>query len=740
MELIPTVNRGRYPTMSKSSMVRRVNVGGALVCLVPLTWFSGNTVINSADFSDPFNPALQIGPIISGWSWSNFGQLTNRDATLLFPYDAFWWIFRSIGFTASLVQRFWFIALFLLGYLAVLRFVAVLTRGNEISIYAGPSIAILYLFNSYTLSQWWSGHDIGLLSYYTAPLWLAEIYLLLNDDRGYGRRYAAIALTSLLFAPSFVDLSAVSYIVFPTLLMVIIVVSKREAPLLRVLKRVSLGAVFCGLINLWWIVPLLRNLGGGVKYAGSSQNILSWPNLSVAVPFSEFVRGSGYWGFYAGYQGIPYYRFATFLRSPLVQVLTFAIVALIPLAAILFRRSMWTWFALATYAIALDISSALNGPLRTVNRWMFLNVPGFFVFRSTYEKFDGLLFLSVIICAALLACLPYKPVLKAIVAAAAVLFSVISIAPMIDGGFSSPHLHGESSDLHIPKSYDKLLQWTTARTKKWPGEMLVLPQMGYISTTWGLGGGDVLPEYSAIPTLVGSPGQTPADGPTSAATIEAATHFTNKAILQSLGIDLVLVRTDINYGYYPGTPSAQFLMAELSKAGFALVAKFGFFRIYSVGRQVSVVGAYAARPASSISSLMLDPSARIALHNVRVTSTAIAGSLEGVQGSTWIVVPFSSSANWRLNLSSPTGKVRIVTSALVNGFETAWLISGSGKVDFLISVSSPFSQIALIAVDIGVAAAFILLLIRKKNLNFIEPRTEMSTQPAIPPNQPSGPL
>jgi hypothetical protein len=677
---------------------------------------SGNTVINAVDFSDPFNPALQISPIINGWSWSNLGQLTSRNATLLFPYDTFWWVFRSIGFTASITQRFWFVAVFMLGYVSVIRLVTVLSREHNIKFFVAPTLAVLYLFNPYTLSQWWSGHDIGLLSYYAGPLWLAEMYLLVTNENDLVRRYAAVALTSLLFAPSFVDLSAVSYIVFPTLLFLVFIIVKKEVSLTNLVKRVSLAVGITVLMNLWWIVPLVRSTGGGIQYAGSSQNILSWPNLSVAVPFPEFIRGAGYWGFYAGYQGLPYYRFASYLRSPLVQVATFAIIALIPLAAYFRRRSMWIWFSLAIYLVALDISSALNGPLRSLNRWLFLNVPGFFVFRSTYEKFDGLIFISVIICGALLSTLELKKWIREAAAVALVAFSFISVAPMIDGGFSTPHLPTESSDLHIPNSYEKLLNWTAARTKKWPGEMLILPQMGYIVTTWGLGGGDILPEYSKIPTLIGSPGQSPTDGPLSAATIEAANHFTDKALLRSLGIDLVLVRTDVNNSYYPGTPAAPKLMAALSKAGFPLVAKFGYFRIYAVSRQSSVIGAYSPVSASALPTAILNSTAQIPVRNVRVTSTAITGSIQNVHGSAWIMVPFSSSGHWQLNASALAGKVRILQTAIVNGFEPAWRISASGAVNISVSVSSPFEQQFLLILDSGVAIASILLLVRRKGM------------------------
>ena len=587
--------------MSESSKIgkaRLARFGGALSCLVPLIWFSGNTVINANDFSDPFNPGLLISQTLNGWTQSNLGQSTFRDTPLLFPYDTFWWIFRSVGLSASITQRLWFVSVFLLGYLSALHLFAVITRGKKVEYFLGPSVAILFLFNPFTLSQWSSGHDIGLLAYYSAPLWLAELYKLFTVAQYTFKQCFSLALISLLFAPSFIDMSAVSTVVLPSLMFLVLCLIFRKCSWRATMQRVGVTGALIILLNIWWIGPMLANLGSGFQYAGSSSSILTWPNFSVAIPFVEFLRGGGFWGYYTGYQGVPYYRFGAYLHSPVARIATNLVVLLVPLAVVWLRRSKWVWFALVLYLVGVDLASALNGPLGILNRWLFLHVPGIFVFRSTHQKFEGLVFLAVLISGSVLASKGLRSGVKGVAALVLVICAFTGIAPMINGEFRSPHLASASIDLHIPNSYSQLLKWTAAHNSEWPGEMLVLPQLGYVKTAWGLVGGDILPEYSKIPTLIGSPGQSSADGPLFAATIEAAKQFTSRPVLNSLGIDLILVRSDINTSYYPGTPTSNSLNSALTKAGFPVVARFGYFRIYAVS-----TGSNAAMAFSSVDSL-----------------------------------------------------------------------------------------------------------------------------------------
>jgi hypothetical protein len=569
-------------------------VVGGFVCLVPLTWFSGNTVIAGVDFSDPFNPGLAISQIFRGWTWSNLGQLSFRSTTLLFPYDTFWWVFREVNLSIADTQRLWFVSIFLLGYLSALYLFGVITVDAKTNSLAGPVLAIVFLINPFTLSQWSSGHDIGMLSYYAAPLFLATLYKLVTTDRlAFGRCFA-VAIVSLLFAPAFIDLSAVSNVVLPSLLMLILVVLLGKCSILETFRRVGCSLVLAALLNIWWLGPLVVNSGRGIQYAGSNQSLLTWPNFAVSVPFLAFLRGGGFWGYYAGYQGIPYYRYSSYLHSLLPQIAGVIIVLLVPLALIFFWRTIWAWFVLLLYLIGVDLASALNGPLWVLNRWIFWHVPGMFVFRSTHEKFEGLVLLAVLISGSILASKGLRPNITRVLSLLLIVCTLIGVAPMVNGEFRSPRLASSSIDLHIPNSYRLLLKWTSVHKSKWPGEMLVLPQLGYISTIWGLTGGDILPEFSKIPTLVGSPGQSASDGPSFAATIEAADHFTNRSVLDALGIDLVLVRSDIKTSYYPGTPNSASLNASLVNAGFPVVARFGYFTIYSVSNTANEAMAFSS--------------------------------------------------------------------------------------------------------------------------------------------------
>ena len=443
----------------------------------------------------------------------------------------------------------------------------------------------MYLFNPFTLYSWTVGHNLAYLAYACAPLWVATFVRTMREKLTVtaGWRLGAV---SLLFASAFASSpgTVLAMIVAPTLLLALLLGITRELRTGEIVSRSLAALAWCTALNAWWLIPIGRELsmGGAYSYAGSSWSLFEYPALATSVDFFEFIRGLGYWGAYQMYNGAPYVAWAAFLATPLAIAATvwLATCALLPLTQ-RHRPDLWVVSAGALFLGGVFFSKGLNPPAGDVNRWLYEEVPGFVLFRSTYQNFGGLAYLGAVIGLTILVAGSRLTRRGRLVVSGVTMVAVLVAGwPLLTGSVVRDQTQrGVSATVRIPSYYDDLARWS-AGTKP-GGSVLVLPMppSGYIKTTWGLQGPDLIHNYIAQPVITGEVEARPTDGPRFRAFLTAATAFDEPVLLNKLGVAHVLVRHDISPGYYSGTADPRVIETRLKKAGFSTAATIGAFRI-----------------------------------------------------------------------------------------------------------------------------------------------------------------
>jgi arabinofuranan 3-O-arabinosyltransferase len=648
-------------------------IAASLFCLVPLLWFEPGGIAQGADYNNPLNPGREISQILSGWNADNLGQSSFRQAPRLFPYLTFWRASEALGLSPGGTQRLWFVSLFALAFVSAWLLARSFFGNRSVGKWAVPVIVLVYLFNPFTVTSWTVGHNVQFLAYAVAPLWLLVLHrtVLRKASLTSGLQ---LGLVSLLFASTWNNPPMIlTMVVFPSVLILIFVVATRQLRFRGVIGRGIACLPWLFLLNAWWVLPFAYAAvqGTGYAYPGSSVDLLSnWGPLATSVDFFEFMRGLGHWGAYAGYGGLPYFPWAESYASPLIVAAAVWMVTLGFLPMLHRRPSLIASLAATLVLIGIFFSKGINPPLDSVNRWMYLHVPGFYLFRGTYEKFGGLIFLGVLIALALYLSRPLSRSRSVAVLVATFLATLAASWPLLTGAvMPSLNAIGVNSVVRIPNYYDDLREWT-----KQGGDvhsLLTVPQppIGYIKTTWAYAGSDPIQNFSDVPVITGAPEASPQDGPGFAAFLRASAEFDNSEYLRQLGITHVIVRTDIDPTFYWGTPTPKKVEARLNKAGFELVQTFGALRIYEVPSDIPV-SIDEALGTPNNPSFHIPVGAKLPFHT----------ELHDVDGPVFVVLPQDFDPRWELRLRSQDGSARVISHVRTLEFANGWWIDGEGNI------------------------------------------------------------
>ncbi|MGH3119109.1 MAG: alpha-(1-_3)-arabinofuranosyltransferase domain-containing protein, partial [Gaiellales bacterium] len=451
-------------------------------------------------------------------------------------------------------------------------------------------------FNPFTVTSWAVGHNVQFLAYACAPLWLAKLLDVWRGPRSLTSGLGP-ALVSLLFASAFNNPSIIfTMIVLPATVVGTVMMLNRTVRPGKLLLGTGSVLLWVLLLHAWWWFPMASSLlsAGGYEYAGASWNLLDYPGIATGVPSGEFLRGLGFWEMYSSHHGEPYFPWSASYSHPILVLATIWLVALAFVPA-LFRRRARGWAVVAALfaLVGIFFSKGVNPPLGEVNMWLFENVPGFYLFRGTYEKFAPLTFLGIAIgLAALILHRAPRSRLRSYVTLGTLGAVLLGGWPLFTGDVASTLTGlGVNPNVRIPAYYRAFEAWTREGAES---SVLVVPQspIGYVKTTWGYSGHDLIQNYSSRPVVMGWPEARPKDGPRFRAFLSLADSYDRPALLQRHGIGHVLVRYDMDPGFYEGTPGPRVVEARLRRQGFVFERTIGRFQIYRSPLAVSPVQAH----------------------------------------------------------------------------------------------------------------------------------------------------
>ena len=349
-----------------------------------------------------------------------------------------------------------------------------------------------------------------------------------------------------------------------TPLLVLLAMGRRETGrlLLWFLKAVPWAI----LLNLWWLVPLAQGFtgGGGAVANADFTDPTNWVWAQINNTVPNILTLVANWAWYRP----QYLPFASSLDAPYwiwIRYLIPVVVLLAPVAAL--RRTRRVALALlAMSAVFVFLAKGLMAPLSNVNLWLYLHVPGFWLFREPMSKLGQLL---VIFFAVLIAIFVEglharvrvrRDALSKVMLGFGLAAVVLVLAypyPLYTGSVIPDQRPAQpSAHVRVPDFWYRMADTVDADTR--PGKVLVLPLDDYyqMPTTWGFFGVDSIANLLITHGVIAPkpdgyfsdvPGMT-ADTRAIEAALVSGDLVAAPRLMRAIGVSKVIVRHDLVRG------------------------------------------------------------------------------------------------------------------------------------------------------------------------------------------------
>ena len=299
-----------------------------------------------------------------------------------------------------------------------------------------------------------------------------------------------------------------------TLVLALLVVGRRG--MLRLLKWLVLAAPWAVLLNLYWMIPFggVYTGGGGPESNATFTDPTNWSWATVNNTIPNILTMVANWAWFRP----QYLPFASALDHPSWVWVRYLLPMLLLLAPVLAlrvhrRAALSLWGMSAAFVF---LAKGINAPFAGVNLWLYLHVPGFWLFREPMSKLGQLL---VVFFAMLLAIAvhggtvrfraamarraarhvrtsggpqrPGGPVVVAAFGAVALAGTLAYPYPLFTGSVIPDERPMQpSAHVRVPEYWRAMAE--TIDTDDRDGKVLVLPLDDYyqMPTTWGFFGVD----------------------------------------------------------------------------------------------------------------------------------------------------------------------------------------------------------------------------------------------------------
>lgn len=247
---------------------------------------------------------------------------------------------------------------------------------------------LVYMFNPFVMLLW--GSSNWTVSW---PIYIALPILMVLYIKGLrnSRHFNDMVRYSFLFALTSTILPITLPAYYPFVIAFVLLASYTTYWLLhtdltfrrtleRLSKFVALCAIFSFLVNAYWILPILPQLGA---YVSLLPTVPLYP-YSFSVPLSKCFIQLGYWGFFEGYKGVPYFAYADFyLTNPVMVAVLFTLPVLAFGSLLLRNRDGTVLFFGCLTVLGLFFYKGVQPPFGELYQ-LLLNVPFLKGIRQPY--------------------------------------------------------------------------------------------------------------------------------------------------------------------------------------------------------------------------------------------------------------------------------------------------------------------------------------------------------------------
>jgi hypothetical protein len=578
--------------------------------LTPLLWFGFSSgLIDVGDSGFPLDPLADLNRYSYAWDDRvSMGQDNSQLMPSLFPYRFLLALLQMTGLPLTAIQRIWFIIVFSLPGISMYYFISKILRSAD---WGGARLvtAMFYMLNIYVYEQWQMGHYNLLLAYGSIPFVLGLITNLF-EDQGILRIGTAVSipLVSMLFAA--VASNPPTYLVTVVVVMLYTALALIANPrqLKKNLVAAALTIAVTLLINVWWILPYVSYLFSSLGLMGefpisSSSQVISASSASSVL---NLIRLQGDYIWYESFQGDPYVPFEKFYSNDPIMIIGAFLLPLLAFSALLSNRKYqkYSLFFGLLCIMGLFFSAGVHPPPGGIYKWMFKNIPGFFIFREPYTRFMQVSVLGYAVLVGLaveqiFGLFNKKGIRKYFITGLTFLVLVNAWPVFVWANsdyYSKNKILPKSIISKIPDFYYQSSQEINSAVED--SKTLLLPQQYYYATRWGYSGQDILDR------LVGKPiiHQKPDMGPFHSmqihdliyGAIDNSYGLSFWKILAIANVRQILQRNDVDTRYYSQTPPEEIRSFLSSQQGIVFSKTFGEHDLYRVDNQYFLPHIYAA--------------------------------------------------------------------------------------------------------------------------------------------------
>ncbi len=355
---------------------RLIPVVVLFIGLVSLTWFRGDfDAVNGYDFATSLKPLDEMKRALHLWDERLYAGYSNVVSLAPIPYFLLQYICQTVAGSLYGGQMIFFYILFVLPGLSMFYFLSSLEEA-EGSLAVNFLAPLFYMLNTFVVVKWNRGELITLFAYGLLPVYLGLIERVLR----YGLRPATFvtALVSIPFLPVTIghpaDFLIVSWFLFTYTLWRTISRPHR----MQALRRLALLAVGVLSLSLWWIVPIASSISSGATGTINFEQDYLWL-VDYYSSWASLLNVMKMW-FFSMYTtnvefSTQFYRPGTLLY------------ALIAFSCLFFRPSGLVLYFSVQAVIGLWLSKGTHEPFPEIYRWLYNNVPFFFIFRAPSRYF-----------------------------------------------------------------------------------------------------------------------------------------------------------------------------------------------------------------------------------------------------------------------------------------------------------------------------------------------------------------
>ena len=680
--------------------------------LVSLRWYESGTFIAAGDVT-PFVRNSISAELTSLWNHQITGAGSTSTEIVRLHEVLLIRLVTTLGGSEILAQQLFFTLGFGFAAFGAAHVARVLVRSPGAIAVAG----LIGAFNPLILTQ--LPNPLFMITIGAVGLMLGELmgHLVGRPTSVVRLVVASLPCAYLATNPALLALTSVSYAAA-------VVVASRFVPNGRIssLGKViisSLPWVFA--LHLWWLIPSVYVMGIGLEGAdlGLVTNVDQWAWSHAENSLPNLVTLTAHWGWNIDFI-FPWVSEVDGFPGSLTRWILPVGALLAPLVA---RRSVRkvAWGLVGLVVVAVVLSKGLHEPAPWANRWLYENVPGFWLLREPVSKIGPLqvLLYAVLFALSVERLIGMAPVavgrlkelllpgrdmrsaapLGQILAGFMVIGAVAFPWPLLSGSVIADE-RGPLQSIHtgIPDEWFEIADAINESAVE--GKVLVLPSNDFyqVTTTWGYHGADAVPQQLLErPMIQRYPGGYFDLSPGFGATLDRiereivdGSPEVAAQLISSLGVSHVIHRYDV----VSGAVNAQLadndlLAAGLSQTpGLVKTSEHDVAVIYEVGQSDGVVTVDTRTIATrGDPNDVAEAVGRLVPGEVIVGDARTADALAWMSESTADIFPFDVEESASYEVLSAPGPRTVFASAQP-------LVLGPGRTDWTVSIADR-SQVAL---------------------------------------------